>query len=108
MVGKAFCQPALFGAFYPCADIEENCLGVLNGSFVPREDSDPYAVLLLEMVVQPQSLRDRGPINCIPTPVKNVDAWQPQKDTTGVVSGVPNNAHHKCCTFDSALNEIIV
>mmetsp|Transcript_4419 Transcript_4419/g.4747 ORF Transcript_4419/g.4747 Transcript_4419/m.4747 type:complete len:94 (+) Transcript_4419:699-980(+) len=57
-------------------------------------------------MVQPQSLRDRGPINCIPTPVENVDAWQPQKDNTGVVSGIPKNAHHKCCTFDSTLNKI--
>ena len=70
-----FRQPALFDAFGPCADNEANCLGVLNGTFVPREDADPFAVSLLEMMVQPQSLKDWGPINCIPTPADNVDAW---------------------------------
>ena len=32
--------------------------------------------------------------------------WQTQKDNTGVLSGLPTNAHHKCCTFDPTLNEI--
>ena len=75
MVGTAFREPALFDAFGPYADNEANCLGVLDGTFVPHEDADPYAVSLLETMVQPQSLKDRGPINCIPTPVDNVDAW---------------------------------
>ena len=74
-VVTAFCQPALFDAFGLCADNKENCPGVLDGSFVPHKDPYHYAVSLLETMVQPQSLRDRGPINCIPTPVKNVDAW---------------------------------
>ena len=56
--------------------------------------------------MQPQSLRDYGPINCVPTLVENVDAWQPQEDNIGVVLGVPNNAHHMCCTFDPILNVI--
>ena len=102
----AFREPALFDAFGPYADNEASCLGVLDGTFVPREDADPYAVLLLETMVQPQSLKDRGPINCIPTPVDNVDAWQPQKDTTGVLFGVQTNTHHMCCTFDPTLNDI--
>ena len=56
--------------------------------------------------MQPQSLKERGPINCIPTPNDNVNAWQQQKYNTGVVSKVPTNAHHKCCTFDHTLNDI--
>ena len=53
MVGTAFRQPALFGAFGPCADNEANCLGVLDGAFVPHEDADPFAVSLLETIMQP-------------------------------------------------------
>ena len=56
--------------------------------------------------MQPQSLRDKGPINCISTPAENVDAWHHQKDITGVLSGVPTNAHHKCCALDPTLNDI--
>ena len=74
-VGTAFRQPALFDAFGICANNKENYLGVLDGSFTPHKDADPYAVSLLETMVQPQSLRDKGPINRILTPVKNVDAW---------------------------------
>ena len=57
-------------------------------------------------MVQPQSLRDKGPINCIPIPEENAEAWQRQKDITGVLSGVPTNFHHKCCFFDPTLNGI--
>ena len=57
-------------------------------------------------MVQPQSLRDRGPINCIPGPEESAKAWHKQKDITGVLSGVPLNAHQKCCAFDPTLNEI--
>jgi len=57
-------------------------------------------------MVQPQSLRDRGSINCIPTPADNVEVWRTQKDSTCVLFGVPTNAHHKCCTFDPTLNDI--
>ena len=61
-VDTAFRQPPLMNDFGPCADNEENCLGVLNGTFVPHPDADPFAVSLLETMVQPQSLRDKGPI----------------------------------------------
>ena len=69
-------------------------------------DADPFAVSLLETMVQPQSLKDQGPINCIPIPAGNNAAWRKQKDNTGVLFGVPNNAHHKVCTFDPTLNDI--
>ena len=108
-VGTAFRKPALFDAFEPCADNEENCLVFLDGTFIPHLDADPYAVSLLETMVQPQSLLDKGPINCVPTPVENVEnveAWQRQKDITGVLSSIPTNAHHKCCSFDPILNDI--
>ena len=62
-VGTAFHEPALFDAFEPCTDNEENCLGVLDGTFILHPDADPYAVSLLETMVQSQSLRDKGPIN---------------------------------------------
>ena len=65
-VGTAFHQSALFDTFGPCADIEANCLGILDGTFVLHEDADPYAVTLLKTMVEPQSLRDKSPINCIP------------------------------------------
>ena len=105
-VGTAFRQPALFDAFGRCADNKENCLGVLDGSFVPHQDADPFAVSLLEALVQPQSLTDRGPINLIPTAEEHRDAWNTQKDKTGVLPDVPNNAHHKCCAHDPLLNDI--
>ena len=57
-------------------------------------------------MVQPQSLRDKGPISCIPTLEENVEARQRQKDITGVLLGVPTNAQHKCCSFDPTLNDI--
>ena len=82
-VGTAFRQPALFDASGLCTDNEENCLGVLDGTFVPHEDADPFAVSLLETMVQPQSLKDKGPINCIPTPATNIKAWKKQNDNTG-------------------------
>ena len=46
----------LFDAFEPYADNEDNCIGVLDSTFIPHPDADPYAVLLLETMVQPQSL----------------------------------------------------
>ena len=57
-VGTAFREPALFNTFGPCTDNEANYLGVLDGTFIPHEDVDLYTVLLLEMVVQPQSLKE--------------------------------------------------
>ena len=100
-IGTAFRQPAFFNTFGQGADNKDNCFGVLDGTFVPCEDANHYVVSLLETMVQPQSLRDKGPINCIPTPKENAEAWYSQKDITGVLSGVPNNTHYKCCTFDS-------
>ena len=79
--------------FGPCADNEGNCVGVLDGTIVPHHDADPFAVSLLETMVQPQSLRDKGPINCIPCPEESAAAWHKQKDITGVLSGVPSNAN---------------
>ena len=105
-VGTAFRQPALFDAFGPCADNEANYLGVLDGTFVPHENTDPYAVSLLETMVQSQSLRDKGPVNCIPTPEENAEAWHRQKDITSVLSGILTNAHHKYYAFDPTLNDI--
>ena len=52
-VDTAFRQPPLMDAFGPCTDNEENCLGLLDGTFVPHSDADPYTVLLLETMVQP-------------------------------------------------------
>ena len=104
-VGTVFRQPALFDDFGPCADNEANYLGVLDGTFIPHEDADHFTVSLLETMVQPQSLKDRGPVNCIPTPADNIEAWRTQNENTGVLFGVPNNAHHICCTFDPTLND---
>ena len=47
-VSTVFRQPALFDAFGSYALIGHNCLGVLDGSFVPHEDADPHAISLLE------------------------------------------------------------
>ena len=92
--------------FGPCADNKVNCLGVLDGTFVPHHHADPFAGSLLEKMVQLQSLRDKVPINCIPCPEESAEAWHKQKDITGVLSGVPSNANQKCCAFDPTLNEI--
>ena len=92
--------------FGPCADNEGTCLGVLDGAFVPHHDTNLFAVSLLETLVQPQSLRDKGPINCIPCPEENAAAWHKQKDITGVLAEVPSNANQKRCAFDPTLNEI--
>ena len=81
-VDTAFRQPPLMNDFGPCADNEENCLGVLDGTFVPHPDADPCAVSLLETMVQPQSLRNKGPICCIPCPKESAEAWHRQKDIT--------------------------
>ena len=51
-------------------------------------------------------LKNKGPVNCIPTPANNIEAWRKQNDNTGVLFGVPNNAHHICCTYDPTLNDI--
>ena len=106
MASTAFRLPALFDAFGPCADNEANCLGVLYGTFLPHEDTEPATVSLLETMFQPQSIKDRGPINCIPTPADNIEAWRKQKDITGVLFRDPTNAHHKCCFFDPTVNNI--
>ena len=74
-VATAFRLPALFDAFGPCANNEENYLGVLDGTFIPHPDVDPYAVSLLETMMQPQSLREKRPINCISCPKENAEAW---------------------------------
>ena len=105
-VGTTFREPALFETFGLCADNKESCLGVLDVTFIPKANADPYAVSLLETMVQPHFLRDKGPINCIPTPEENVEARQRQKDITGVLSGGQTNAHYKCCSFDPTLNDI--
>ena len=50
-VGTDFCQPALFDAFGPCADNEDNYFGVLDGSFIPHKDVHPHSISLLGMIV---------------------------------------------------------
>ena len=105
-VGTTLHEPALFDAFGPCADNKENCLGVLDSTFILHADAEPCTIPLLETLVQPQSLQDKGLINYIPTPEENAEARQHQKDITRVLSGVPTNAYHKCCSFDPNLNDI--
>ena len=46
--GTAFCLLPLEDAFSPCANNETNCNDVIAGSFIPPEDSDPFAVSLLQ------------------------------------------------------------
>ena len=70
-VGTNFQKPALFNAFGPCADNKVKCLCFLDGTFIPHADAEPYAVSLLETMVQPQSLWDKGPINYISSPKEN-------------------------------------
>ena len=70
----AFRQPPLMDVFGICADNEENCLGVVDGTFVPHPDADPYAVLLLETMAQPQSLQEKEPIYCISCPKEYTEA----------------------------------
>ena len=55
---------------------------------------------------QLESLRERDPINSIPTSVENSDAWPTQKDKMGVLPDVPNSTHHKFCVHYSLLNDI--
>ena len=105
-VDTAFRLAALFDAFGLCANNGENCRGVLDKTFIPHPDADPYDVLLIKMMEKQQSLRDKGPIYCIPCPKENAEAWQGQKGMTCVLLGVPTNAHHKCYSFDPTLNEI--
>ena len=52
-VGTTFCQPALFDAFGPCADNEDDCFGVVDGTFVAHKGAEPYAVSILKMTVHP-------------------------------------------------------
>ena len=73
-VNTAFRQPPLMNAFGPCADNEEYCLNVLDGTFVPHPDADTFAVLLLKTMVQPQSLLDKGPICCFPCSIESLEA----------------------------------
>ena len=75
-VGTTFRQPALFDALGPCADNKANCLGVLDGTFVPHKDADSFAVSLFETMVQPQPLNDKGCVNCIITPANNIETWR--------------------------------
>ena len=72
-VGTAFREPALFDPFGPCADNEANYPRVLDSTFILHKDADPYAISLLETTVQPNSLQDKSPINCTPTPEKNTE-----------------------------------
>ena len=58
-VGTTFCQPALYDAFGPCANNEDNCLSDLNDSLIAHKDADPHTLLLLQIMVTLQSLRDR-------------------------------------------------
>ena len=102
----AFQLLALFDTFGPCANNKEYCLRVLDGTFINHPDADPNAVLLLEMMREPRSHQDKGPISCIPYPKENAEAWQRQKDITGVLSGGSTNAYHKCCSFEPNFNEI--
>ena len=50
IVGTAFRQSTLFDAFGLCADNEEDCLGVLVGTYVPPEGAYPHAVSLPETI----------------------------------------------------------
>ena len=43
-VDTSFPQPPLMEDFGPCADNEGNCLGVLDCTFIPHHDADPFAV----------------------------------------------------------------
>ena len=57
-------------------------------------------------MVQPESVRKRGPINLIFKQVEISNTWHTQKGKTGVLPGVPNNTHHKCYAHDPVLNKI--
>ena len=49
---------------------------------------------------------ENAALNLIPTPVENSDAWNIQKDKTGILPDVTTNAHQKCCVHDLPLNNI--
>lgn len=77
---------------------------ILNGTFVPPEGTDPYAVKLLELLAMPQAIRDAPPVDVSLNVKQFRKSWSQTKEATS--SGGPLHfGHFKASVMNEELAE---
>ena len=81
-------------------------LEVINGTYVVPDGMNKYLVELLDTMKMPDSIRAKGPLNCLVDAAENRSAWKQQRENT---AGEPSSlgfSHFKTASLDPDINEI--
>jgi hypothetical protein len=79
---------------------------ILDGTYEPPPDTDPYAVELLASLRTPQIVLSKGPVTTDLTLVEHKQGWKRQKEATASEpTGLPVS-HYKAAAQDVTLSEV--
>ena len=79
---------------------------VINGTYVAPEGMNAYLIELLDTMKMPDSIRAKGPLNCLVDADENRAAWKKQRENTAGEPSSLSFSHYKTASLDPDLNEI--
>ena len=80
-LGTPSMEPSFVADFGYLADTAV-ALEVINGTFVAPDGMNTYLVELLDTMKMPDSIRAKGPLNCLVDAAENRAAWKKQREKT--------------------------
>ena len=79
---------------------------VIDGTYIPPPEMDPYLIELLQAMKMPESIRLRGLLDTSITLDDNRSGWMKQKERTAGEPTCLSFSHHKTACLDPDLNSI--
>jgi len=79
---------------------------ILEGTFVPPEETDQYTKLVLLQLKIPEALRDIPPFRSTITADDNVQSWKRQKEHTAADPHGLSFSHHIAGAYDTTIAEV--
>ena len=76
---------------------------IIAGRYILSPGTDPYACELIEVLAMPESIRAKGPVNCIATVEEHRVGWKGQKARTASDKSTIGFEHYKTAIFDEDL-----
>jgi len=97
---------AAFGVDFGYLTDTTAALEVINGTYVAPDGMNAYLVELLDRMKMPDSIRAKGPLNCLVDAAENRAAWKKQRENTAGELSSLSFSHYKTASLDPDLNEI--